>query len=131
MAVDAADSAAGMRARLPIGLHSPLMTLEAAFVLRLDGFSGALAVGDHPADPFSSSFSDVLAARTVTGLARPLLHIVARIEYEDFPHDGLGELLKLRGVTGFADCITCIGGLLRRSLCGPNRVGKEEKREPD
>ena len=34
MTVDATDSTAGMRTRLPIGLHALLVALEAAFVLR-------------------------------------------------------------------------------------------------
>ena len=34
MTADATDSTAGMRTRLPIGLHALLVALEAAFVLR-------------------------------------------------------------------------------------------------
>ncbi len=35
VAIDAGDAATGMRARLPIGLHAPLMALEAGLILRL------------------------------------------------------------------------------------------------
>jgi len=68
----------------------------------------------------------------MTGLAGLLLLIVASVEEKDLPHHGLGEFLKLRGVTGLADLVPDVGRLFRRlTLCRPERVGKEEKREPD
>jgi len=74
----------------------------------------------------------MVAARTVAGLAGLLLKISAGIVQRDFSHARLGEFFKLRGVTGFADFISDVGGLFRRlTLCRPERMGKEEKGEPD
>jgi len=118
VAVDARNSATSMRARLPVGLHPSLMALQAALILRFNRLSGILPVGDHPADTLSSPCCHVVAPRAMTGLARLLFKISARIEYKDLPHHGLGEFLKLRGVTGLADLVARVSGFLSRlSLC--------------
>jgi len=68
----------------------------------------------------------------MAGLAGLLLKISAGIVQRDFSHACLGEFFKLRGVASLADLIPDVSGLFRRlSLCRPERVGKEEKGEPD
>ncbi len=129
--VDASESTTSMRACLPVSLDSFLMALEAGFVLRLDRRWGIFAECDEPADPLSSPFSHVLAARTVAALTCLLLKIVAGIEEEDLAHPRLREFLELRRVTGFADLSAYVGGLCHRGgFCGPNRMGKENQEEP-
>jgi len=124
----ASQATTSMRASLPVGLHPSLMALEAAFVLRFGCLAGVLPEGNQPAYALSPTSRHVVAPRAMTGLAGLLLLIVASVEEKDLPHHGLGEFLKLRGVTGLADLVSCIGGLLSGlSLCGPNRMGEEKK----
>ena len=80
MAIDAGDSAAGMRARLPVGLDSSLMALETGFVLDLGGDWRILTECDQSAHALSSAGRHVVAPRTMAGLACLSLKIIAGIE---------------------------------------------------
>jgi len=78
--IDAGDAAAGVGARLPVGLHASLVAAKAGLVLDLGRLSRVLAERDHPPDAFSSAPGNVVAARTVATLAGPLFSFVARVE---------------------------------------------------
>ena len=117
VAVGANNSPASMGARLPVGLNSLLMALEAGVVLDMGGHRRIRTECDEPAHTLSPSFSHVLARRTMAGLAGLFLKIVAGIEEENFPHLGFREFLKLGGVAGLADLSAHIGRLRGRRGC--------------
>ena len=108
--VDAGDSPAGMRARLPVSLYAPLMTAQTSFILNFSRLPRIFAETDQAADTFATAGGDVVAAGAVTAFASPLLGFVARVEKKDFPHLGLGKFFKLIGVAGLADFVADIGG---------------------
>ena len=77
VAVGANNSPASMGARLPVGLNSLLMALEAGVVLDLGGHRRIRTEHDKSAHALSSTFSHVLASRTVAGFTGLLFEIVA------------------------------------------------------
>ena len=79
MTVDAADSAPGMRACFPVGLHSALMAGQAGLVLSRSRLFSALAECNWDADTLPAPLRHVLTCRAVAGLARPLLKILSGI----------------------------------------------------
>ena len=79
VAIDASNAAPGMRARFPVSLHSALMASKTGLVLDFGRFSGVLPEGNQPAYTLPSSLGHMLAPRAMTGLACPLLRIVAGV----------------------------------------------------
>src|SRR5690242_6081053 len=100
---DAADAAACVRTRLPIGLHAFLMAGQTGGVLLCRRLIRVFAESDQAAHAFSAASGDVIASGSVTVLAGLLLSLVARIEQKNFPHHRLGKFFKLSRMTGLAD----------------------------
>ena len=105
VAIDASDATARMRACLPIGLNTALMTAKTRFILDFRRLARVLAERDHATDALAPSGSNMVTARAVTALASPLLCFVARVVEKNFSHLRLGKLLELRNVTGFTDFV--------------------------
>jgi len=108
VAVDASDTPASVRARLPVGLNPSLMAAQASFVLDLDGLTRVFAKSDESAHTFTAAGGDVIAAGTVTVFAGPRLSLVARIEEENLAHLRLGKFFEGGSMTGLANFIADI-----------------------
>jgi hypothetical protein len=109
VAVDASDAAARMRACLPIGLNTALMTAKTRFILDFRRLTRVLAERDHATDALAPSRSNMVAARAVTALASPLLCFVACVVEKNFPHLRLRKFFELNGVTSFTNFVTDVG----------------------
>lgn len=109
VAIDATNSPARMRARIPVSLNSALVACKACLVLKSDRFASVLAKRNHSANAFSATGCDVVAAGPVAVLASLFLSFVARIKEKNFPHQRLGKFFKLRGVAGLADFAADVG----------------------
>src|SRR4030095_12599217 len=66
VAIDTRQTAACMRACLPIGLTTALMTAKASFILEFGRLARILAKRDQPAHTFAAATGDMIASRTVT-----------------------------------------------------------------
>jgi hypothetical protein len=122
VAINATDTPARVRARIPIRLDSTLMTREAGLILKLNGFPGILPERDQSADALSAAGSDVIASRSMAILASLSLGFVPRIEQKNFAHHGLGKLFELRRVASLTDFVPDIG---RRFLLGGTGFGSK------
>ena len=108
--VDAGETAARMRARLPVGLHAALVTTQACRVLGLGRLARVLAKGDESTHTLASPFCHVIAAGTVTALAALFLHRVARTVEKNLPHYGGRKFFEGGRVASFANFTADIGG---------------------
>ena len=95
MTADATDSTSGMRACLPIGLHSSLVAGQAGLVLSRSRLFSALAECNWDADTLPAPLRHVLTCRTVARFAVLLFKIIAGIGRKDLPHHRLGKLFGL------------------------------------
>jgi hypothetical protein len=86
MAVDARQTAASMRARLPVSLNAALVADEARRVLDFGGLTRILAERNQPPDTFTAASGDMIAARAVTIFASSFLRLVARIVQKNLAH---------------------------------------------
>lgn len=110
VAVDAGNATARVRACLPVSLYAPLMAAQTSFVLSFSRLTRVFAETDQAADAFAAAGRNMVASRTVTAFASPLLGFVARVEKKNFPHLGLGKFFELIGVAGFTNFVADIGG---------------------
>jgi len=114
VAVYACDPAARMGTRLPVGLNSFLMALQAGLILHLCGLARILAERKLQAYALSPPSSHVLAPRAVAAFAGLFLQIIAGLEKENLSHQGLREFLELRGMARLADLVPHVGRFLTR-----------------
>jgi hypothetical protein len=99
-----------MCARIPVSLNSALMAGQARLILQSNRFAAVFPKRDQPANAFSTSGADVVAARPVAVFASLFLSFVARIKEKNFPHQGLGKFFKLRGVASLTNFGANVGG---------------------
>jgi hypothetical protein len=140
MAIDTANAAARVRARVPVSLDAALVTTETRFILSRHGFAGIFPECNQSANSFTAAGCHVIAARAVATFTSPFFRFVTRIEEENFPHHGLGEFLELFGVTRLANFVADVGwrrffgGFLGRFFGGfcfrrPSRMGDAEQEQ--
>ena len=140
MAIDTANAAARVRARVPVSLDAALVTTETRFVLSRHGFAGIFAKCNQSANSFTAAGCHVIAARTVATFTSPFFRFVARIEKKNLAHLSLGKFLELFGVTRLANFVADVawrrffGGFLGRFFGGfcfrrPSRMGNAEQEQ--
>lgn len=120
MAVDASYAATRMRACLPIGLNTALMTAKTRLILDFGRLTGVLAERDQATDALAPSCSNMVAPRAMAILASLFFDFVARVEKKNFSHLSLGKFFKLGGVASAADFVANVGsrGGFGRVACG-------------
>jgi len=141
VAIDTANAAARVRARIPVSLDAALVTTETRFVLSRHGFAGVFAKRDQPADSAPAARGDVVTPRTVATFTSPFFRFVTRVEKKNFAHLCLGKFLKLFGVTSLANFVADVcskrgffGGFLGRFFNGfffrgPTRMGNAKQEQ--
>lgn len=105
VAVDAGQTAAGMRARLPVSLNAALVAGETGLVLYFGGFAGIFAERDHPANALAAASGNMIAPRAMAIFASSLLGFVTRIEKKNASHHRVRKFLKGGSVAGLTDFV--------------------------
>ena len=141
MAIDSANAAARVRARVPVSLDAALVTTETRFVLSRHGFAGIFPECNQSANSFTAAGCHVIAARTVATFTSPFFRFVARIEKKNLAHLSLGKFLELFGVTSLANFVAdvcrksrffgCFLGRFFNGFCfrGPTRMGNAKQEQ--
>ena len=120
VAVNATHASPRMRARLPMGLHTALMTSEAGLVLDSYRLSCIFPKSDKATNAFTTTRTHVVATGTVAIFAGSLFSFVAWVMEKNFPHHRGGEFFKGWSVTRLADFVADVGG---RSCFLSERLG--------
>lgn len=108
--VDASQTAARVRARLPVSLNAALVATETGLILCFRRLAGAFAKSNQPTHSPAAARCDVIAAGTMAILARSFFGLVARIVQEYFPHQRGGKFFELRRVTSLTNFVADISG---------------------